>query len=909
MQLPQYNNKPFKSPVILTDTHTRTPNGAKPPTRTYAPKPLDLGNSRNIIKKRPIDDQTPPLTSQRSSKAISYYFTTYRKRSTKKNKTWDGDGICTKLNNGGLRFYKENGQFMGTSQGIPADNEIYEKIFSCAGFEVQLDSQICEEPEITRIAAILGKSTSASGVSSRSTSLSPSPPRIVASKVHKPNIAIPMVKKSTQFTQSTHLSSKTRTTSYSPLFDPAQVENALIMNRFEEADVDVIVDPILSRHLRPHQRVGVKFMYDCVLGLSRPADYEDDGTTVTKLEKMDELNGCLLADEMGLGKTLMTITLIWTLLKQTPIPSKTSPTMSGLFNHGVCGKVLVICPVTLIGNWKREFQKWLGLNRIGVLTLSTKSTPEKDKLEVRNFLKVQRSYQVLVIGYEKLLNVSDTLIECRSSIGLLVCDEGHRLKNSQSKTLNALKSLDVPRKVLLTGTPIQNDLSEFYTILSFLNDGILGSFPNFKRDFINPITASRDVNNKYNEIVQGKGAAKSQELIELTKKLTLRRTSDTIAKFLPPKTDIVLFCRPTSHQYKAFESVLMNTSINMSNMTYSSSLALITLFKKICNSPSLIRQDTFNLTNAESKNTITNTLEPDSGKLRVLLKILKNINTSYSEEKVVIVSNYTKTLDVIQRLLNTHNFSSVRLDGSTPSKERDKIVNTFNTVPSVFAFLLSAKSGGVGLNLIGASRLVLFDNDWNPAIDQQAMSRIHRDGQEKACFIYRLFSTGCIDEKIFQRQLMKNSLSSKFMGGPGNAKALESNDDLFAVEELKDLFTVLTDTLSNTHDLICSCEGYGDEQDDEQDDENTDQDCTKVEKIRAYKPGPSQFEGWTNAMQLQTSIQISQEESVAERAKLVRECLTGYKHVNPQNQLHLKDRLAIDWKADITFAFFKEYTL
>ncbi|SCU83534.1 LAFA_0D04148g1_1 [Lachancea sp. 'fantastica'] len=902
MKLPQYENKPFKSPVVSIGNRTTQQSFEGSVARTYAPKPSHLGNSQKTIKKRPIEALTTPSTSTTTSVVKNYYFTTYRKRTTKKNKTWDGDGLCTELENGGFRFYKENGQFMGSGKTSTAD-DIYEKVFSCAGFEIQLDSQICEEPEMTRIAALLGKSTNTSAVPSRHTSMSPSPPKIVDLRVQKPNIETIPVKRFQQSSQRILSASKTGTASFTPLFDSAKIENALVMNNFEEAEVEVVVDPILSRHLRPHQRVGVKFMYDCVMGLSRPTDYEDDGNTIKRLEKTDGLNGCLLADEMGLGKTLMTITLIWTLLKQTPLPSKTTTAMSGLVHQGVCSKVLVICPVTLIGNWKREFQKWLNLNRIGVLTLSTKSTPEKDKLEVRNFLKVQRSYQVLIIGYEKLLSVSDTLIECRSSIGMLVCDEGHRLKNGQSKTLNVLKALEVPRKVLLTGTPIQNDLSEFYTILSFLNDGILSSYPKFKRDFINPIAASRDVNNKFNEVVQEKGAAKSQELIELTKKLTLRRTSDTIARFLPPKTDVILFCRPTSSQLRAFEKVLRNTSINMSNMTYSSSLALITLFKKICNSPSLVHQDTFYLENAKSNVAMTDASKPDSGKLRVLMNILKSIQTFYSEEKVVIVSNYTRTLDVIQNLLNAQNFSNIRLDGSTPSKERDRIVNTFNSAPSIFTFLLSAKSGGVGLNLIGASRLVLFDNDWNPAIDHQAMSRIHRDGQEKACFIYRLFSTGCLDEKIFQRQLMKNSLSSKFMGGPGKATNMESNDDLFAVEELKDLFTVLTDTPSNTHDLICACAGYGEEQD-----EDNTEDRPPAKKSRLANAGSSQLEGWTNAMQLQTLIQSSQEESIAEKARLVRECLAGYKHINPQNQLNPEPKLAIDWEGDITFAFLKEYT-
>ncbi|SCU89231.1 LAME_0E02652g1_1 [Lachancea meyersii CBS 8951] len=907
MKLPQYDNKPFKSPVIAAKASQGRIGLIASQSRNFSPNTAGITSSQEDNNKRPSSNFEASQSTKKSTNVIRYYYTTYRKRTTKKNKTWDGDGICLELSSGGLRFYKENGQFMGSGNAT-SESEKYDKIFSCAGCEIQLDHHVSEELEITRLAALVGKSKDSSdspNSSSRQNSLSPLPTRVKA-----PALQIPKFKcaasKQTQQTSSTTLASKTKATTFSPLFDHAKIENVLVMNRFDGAEVDVVVDPVLSRHLRPHQRVGVKFMYDCVMGLSRPADYEDDGETVSRLDKTDEVNGCLLADEMGLGKTLMTITLIWALLKQTPLPSKVVSNTSGSPHQGVFNKVLIVCPVTLIGNWKREFQKWLNLNRIGVLTLSAKSTPDKDKLDVRNFLKVQRSYQVLIIGYEKLLTVSDTLVECRSNIGLLVCDEGHRLKNEQSKTLNVLKALDIPRKILLTGTPIQNDLTEFFTILNFINDGILGSFAKFKRDFINPIMMSRDINNRFNNMVQEKGDIRSQELIALTKTFILRRTSDTIAKFLPPKTDIILFCKPTLNQHRAFQEVLDSTRfLNLSNMTYSSSLGLITLFKKICNSPSLVSQDPFYLEKVKSNVSLTSILDSDSGKLKVLLNILEGIAKSPSKEKVVIVSNYTQTLDIIQHLLNKRNYSNIRLDGSTPSKERDKIVNMFNSMPSIFTFLLSAKSGGVGLNLIGASRLVLFDNDWNPAIDHQAMSRIHRDGQEKPCFIYRLLSTGCIDEKIFQRQLMKNSLSAKFMGGPENLSSEKSNDDLFAIEDLKDLFTVLTVTPSNTHDLICECQGDG------QEDGQGEVELSKAvdQQGHAENVRSSQSEGWINAMQLQSTLEKAQEENEFLKARVVRECLAGYRHINPQNSLYHNEDLAIDWNTDVTFAFLKEYNI
>lgn len=176
-----------------------------------------------------------------------------------------------------------------------------------------------------------------------------------------------------------------------------------------------------------------------------------------------------------------------------------------------------------------------------------------------------------------------------------------------------------------------------------------------------------------------------------------------------------------------------------------------------------------------------------------------------TDEKIVIVSNYTSTLDLLQTLLSSRGLSFLRLDGKTPSSRRQELVDKFNRTDNkaAFAFLLSAKSGGAGINLIGASRLVLFDLDWNPATDAQAMARIHRDGQKKQVKIYRMLTTGCFDEKIYQRQLTKTGLADSVMDQ-------KSTMGSFTMDELRDLFTLDTETDCQTHDLLaCACEGKG----------------------------------------------------------------------------------------------------
>lgn len=165
-------------------------------------------------------------------------------------------------------------------------------------------------------------------------------------------------------------------------------------------------------------------------------------------------------------------------------------------------------------------------------------------------------------------------------------------------------------------------------------------------------------------------------------------------------------------------------------------------------------------------------------------------------DKIVLISNYTQTLDLFERLSRKRGYNFVRLDGTMNIKKRGKVVESFNAPDSQdFIFLLSSKAGGCGLNLIGANRLVMFDPDWNPANDEQAMARVWRDGQKKPCFIYRFVATGSIEEKIFQRQTHKKALSNTVVDND------ENNVRHFSKSDLKDLFKLEEGTASDTHDM------------------------------------------------------------------------------------------------------------
>ncbi|XP_051813154.1 DNA repair and recombination protein RAD54B [Acanthochromis polyacanthus] len=543
--------------------------------------------------------------------------------------------------------------------------------------------------------------------------------------------------------------------------------------------VDVVVDPHLTAQLRPHQRDGLLFLYECVMGMRAVGRC-----------------GAILADEMGLGKTLQSVALSWTLLKQGPYGGRP-----------VAKRVLVVTPGSLVQNWKAEFNKWLGRERISVFTV------DQDH-RIEQFV-VSPLHSVLVISYEMLLRCLEQVQTVE--FGLIICDEGHRLKNSSIKTSSALSSLSCTRRVILTGTPVQNDLQEFYAIIEFVNPGILGSSTGYRKVYEEPILRSRQPS--CSEEDRALGEERAAELSRLTSMFILRRTQEIINRYLPPRLDWTLFCEPSPLQRELYHQLLSHrvfrACLQESVQTHTH-LACITALKKLCNHPGLLhgtvkeRTDRGSVESSLYEGLVDLFPESyssggfdaaDSGKLLVLSDLLAAIRQLSPSDRVVVVSNYTQTLDLLQNLCVHSGYTFCRLDGQTPTNQRQRLVDGFNSPYSQnFLFLLSSKAGGVGLNLIGASHLVLYDIDWNPANDIQAMARVWRDGQKKTVHIYRLLTAGTIEERIFQRQVSKQGLSGTVVDlGKG------SEHTSFSTSELRDLFS-LTDTPSLTHDLLnCDC--------------------------------------------------------------------------------------------------------
>ena len=599
------------------------------------------------------------------------------------------------------------------------------------------------------------------------------------------------------------------------LYDPAGDPNALPGAKVVE------VDQMLCRWLRPHQREGTKFLFECCAGLR---DYKGCG--------------CILADDMGLGKTLQGIALLWTLLKQ------------GLDGKPMIRKAIIVCPTSLVTNWDSEVTKWLkGLCK----TIPLAGVNREDaNASVANFLSPRSFAQVLIVSYETFRIHSEKFHKRgEEACQLLICDEAHRLKNGDTQTNISLHKLATRRRVLLSGTPLQNDLNEFFAMIDFTNPGVLGEQKRFRRYFQTPILNGREPDATAN--ARSKGEERSAELSDLVNTFILRRTNTLNAKFLPPKLMTIVCVNLTKLQKDLYAHFLTNKDVQRDNDREDGGslvkvLPYLNELRKLCNHPKIVYDGARARMQSRSKeqddhagfgadamelfapyeatlqaaggfNRSSSRLNPRggapkkveqlggehswielSGKFAVLARMLAEMRRT-GDDRIVVVSNFTQTLDVITQLCKDNGYPYVRLDGSVSLKKRKKMVDEFNDPNAKqFVFLLSSKAGGCGLNLIGGNRLILFDPDWNPAVDKQAAARVWREGQKKECFVYRFVSTGTVEEKIYQRQLSKEKLQGVVNGN-------DMTTDI-GTSDLADLFMpVEPDTKSTTYDLICGEEG------------------------------------------------------------------------------------------------------
>ncbi|KAL6840993.1 hypothetical protein ACP4OV_029253 [Aristida adscensionis] len=437
----------------------------------------------------------------------------------------------------------------------------------------------------------------------------------------------------------------------------------------------------------------------------------------------NNLNG-ILADEMGLGKTIQTIALIAYLLEKKE----------------VTGPHLIIAPKAVLPNWSNEFRTWAP--SIGTILYDGRPD-ERKSLREKNFEGAQ--FNVLLTHYDLILKDKKFLKKVHWHY--LIVDEGHRLKNHECALARTLVSgYQIRRRLLLTGTPIQNSLQELWSLLNFILPTIFNSSQNFEEWFNAPFACDVSLNDEEQLLV-------IHRLHQVLRPFLLRRKKDEVEKYLPVKTQVVLKCDMSAWQKAYYEQVTSRERVSLGSGLKSKALQNLSMqLRKCCNHPYLFVEH-YNMYQREE-------IVRASGKFELLDRLLPKLHRA--GHRVLLFSQMTRLLDVLEVYLQMYNFKYMRLDGSTKTEERGRLLADFNKKDSeYFLFLLSTRAGGLGLNLQTADTVIIFDSDWNPQMDQQAEDRAHRIGQKNEVRVFVLVSVGSIEEEILDRAKQKMGIDAK----------------------------------------------------------------------------------------------------------------------------------------------------
>ncbi|KAF7862903.1 uncharacterized protein EAF02_010452 [Botrytis sinoallii] len=513
-----------------------------------------------------------------------------------------------------------------------------------------------------------------------------------------------------------------------------------------------------------------------------PALFDYQKTGVQWLSELyNQQVGGIIGDEMGLGKTIQMISFL-----------------AGLhYSKKLTKPVIVVAPATVLRQWVNEFHRWWPALRVSILHSSgtgmlnvgnegrledeedeilygqtTKKAPKSQKLAQKIVDRVVKHGHVLVTTYAGLQTYSDTLINVDWDYAVL--DEGHKIRNPNTAVTIYCKELRTPNRVILSGTPMQNGLIELWSLFDFVFPMRLGTLVNFRQSFEVPIKIGGYANATNLQVLTATKCAET--LKDVISPYLLQRLKVDVAADLPKKSEQVLFCKLTRPQRDAYEMFLASDDMKSILNRSRQSLYGIDILRKICNHPDLL--DKRLKTKPDYKWGNGN----KSGKMQVV-KALLQMWKGYGH-KTLLFSQGVQMLDILEEFVKKlGGFNYLRMDGGTAVKDRQTLVDQFNNDPDMHVFLLTTKVGGLGVNLTGANRVIIFDPDWNPSTDVQARERAWRLGQKKEVTIYRLMTAGTIEEKIYHRQIFKQFLTNKILKDPKQRQT-------FAMKDLYDLFTL-----------------------------------------------------------------------------------------------------------------------
>ena len=445
------------------------------------------------------------------------------------------------------------------------------------------------------------------------------------------------------------------------------------------------------------------------------------------------LNG-ILADEMGLGKTIQTLSLVTYLIDVKKVP----------------GPFLIVVPLSTTTNWVNEMTKWCP----SVKFVSYKGPQKARRAKMAEMMR--EPFSVCLTTYTFVVRDANMLSKFKWKY--IIIDEGHRVKSKKAKlTVTLTEDYSTERRLILTGTPLQNNLQELWSLLNFLLPSVFGSSGTFEQWFNAPFEKtgeSLELNEEETLLIINR-------LHKVLRPFLLRRLKSEVAKQLPSKVETVLKCDMSAMQ-KALYNRLKNREVVAAGGPRALNNVLIQL-RKVCNHPYLFPD-------ADSKVTNRNIIRA-CGKFDLLDNLLTKLRILGN--RVLLFSQMTQLLTVLEDYLLYRGFAYIRLDGTTRNEDRGRLLKMYNAKDSpYFVFLLSTRAGGLGLNLQAADTVILFDSDWNPHADLQAQDRAHRIGQKTQVRIFRLITQNSVEEHILARALEKLEMDAMVIGaGKFNQKS------------------------------------------------------------------------------------------------------------------------------------------
>ncbi|XP_023620802.1 DNA excision repair protein ERCC-6-like 2 isoform X1 [Myotis lucifugus] len=544
----------------------------------------------------------------------------------------------------------------------------------------------------------------------------------------------------------------------------------------------------INRYLRDYQREGAQFLYGHFI----------------------QGRGCILGDDMGLGKTVQVISFLAAILHkkgtrediENNMPEFLLRSLKKEPPSSIARKMfLIVAPLSVLYNWRDELDTW-GYFRVTILHGNKK---DNELIRIK-----QRKCEIALTTYETLRLCLEELNSLEWSA--VIVDEAHRIKNPKARVTEVMKALKCNVRIGLTGTILQNNMKELWCVMDWAVPGLLGSRIHFKKQFSDPVEHGQRHTATKRELATGRKAMQ-----RLAKKMSgwfLRRTKTLIKDQLPKKEDRMVYCSLTDFQKAVYQTVLETEDVTLilrssepctcssgrkrRNCCYKTNshgetvktlyFSYLAVLQKVANHVSLLQaastskqQETlirricdqvfsrFPDFVQKSKDAAFETLSDPkySGKMKVLQQLLNHCRKN--KDKVLLFSFSTKLLDVLQQYCMASGLDYRRLDGSTKSEERIKIVKEFNSTQDVNICLVSTMAGGLGLNFVGANVVVLFDPTWNPANDLQAIDRAYRIGQCRDVKVFRLISLGTVEEIMYLRQVYKQQLQCVVVGSE-NAK-------------------------------------------------------------------------------------------------------------------------------------------